>query len=155
MAKILLVLTVASVGLYLIVVITAVLRSKTKANNSDQSPKGRPSYSWGLMYAALFYYGLPVWLWRYGTRNSLKLILSCVLAVAAIQALFRYAGLIEVSDFGESLAFGFICAVPVRAAAGFWVARNDSRWRQAILSRRMAAKNASKNNEHRTAKPTL
>lgn len=151
MTKILLGLAVASVGVYLIIVIIAALRSKTKGRHSDRSPNGRPSYLWGLMYAAGFYYAFPVWLWRYGMRNTLKLIGSCVLAVAAIQALFRYVGLIEVNDFRDSLVFGLFFAIPVRAAAGFWVAQNDGRWRQAILSQRKAAKNSSSINDHQSA----
>ena len=59
--------------------------------------------------------------------------------MAAGQGVLRSLDVIEVSEFGESLAWGLFLSIPVRAIAGVWVANNDRRWRQAIVKKRNAA----------------
>tara|TARA_R110002167_G_scaffold12858_1_gene54631 strand:- start:64 stop:387 length:324 start_codon:yes stop_codon:yes gene_type:complete len=96
------------------------------------------AYFWGLAFAVLFYYGFPVWWWRYGLRNTMQLLGICVVLVVAIQTILRVTGAIEVDNFGESMAVGLIIAIPIRVIAGFWVAKYDAKWRRAILLQRKA-----------------
>ncbi len=140
--KIMLVLMAFSAGLYLLFAAASLIwRLRERRKNSERVPgETYPSYFWGLTFALVFYYGFPVWWWRYGLENTCRLIVSCILAVAALQGLVRYLGLIEVDELGESIAVSLVLAVPVRAVAAFWIAKNDHRWRQGILSKRKAAK---------------
>lgn len=139
MARILLILTAISVALYLLLAVTSWLRHANERKNAPtQATKPYPAYFWGCAFALVFYYGFPIWWWRYGFRNTCKLILACVLSVAAIQALLRYAEMIDVDGLGESIAASLFIAVPIRALAGIWVAKNDRRWRNAIVMKRKA-----------------
>ncbi len=139
MAKALLVLAAISAGLYLIL---AVLSWRKHKNARKQIPensiKQNPAYVWGFVFALIFYYGFPIWWWRYGFQNACKLVFSCLAFAAAIQGVLRYLDVIEVREFGESLAWGLFLSIPVRAIAGVWVANNDKRWRQAIVLKRKA-----------------
>jgi hypothetical protein len=139
MAKTLLILAAISGALYLIL---AVLIWRKHKNAGKQIPenctKQNPAYVWGFVFALIFYYGFPIWWWRYGFQNACKLIFSCIAIAAAIQGVLRYLDVIEVSELGESLAWGLFLSIPVRAIAGVWVANNDRRWRQAIVLKRNA-----------------
>jgi hypothetical protein len=139
MAKTLLILAAISGALYLIL---AVLSWRKHKNAGKQIPenytKQNPAYVWGFVFALIFYYGFPIWWWRYGFQNACKLIFSCIAIAAAIQGVLRYLDVIEVSELGESLAWGLFLSIPVRAIAGVWVANNDRRWRQAIVLKRNA-----------------
>lgn len=139
MARILLILTAISAALYLLLALTSWFRGASERRSvREQAPKSYPAYFWGFAFAVVFYYGFPVWWWRYGFQNACKLILSCILIVAATQAILRYAELVEVDGLGESFAVSLFIAVPIRALAGFWVAKNDGRWRNAIVMERSA-----------------
>ena len=141
MARILLILTAISVTLYLLLAVTSWLRHSNERKNAPaQAAKPYPAYFWGFAFALVFYYGFPIWWWRYGLRNACKLILACVLIVAATQAILRYAQMIDVDGLGESFAASLFIAVPIRALAGIWVAKNDRRWRNAIVMKRNAAR---------------
>jgi hypothetical protein len=141
MARILIILTAISAAMYLLIATTSWLRRASERRKvREHVPEPYPAYFWGFAFAVVFYYGFPVWWWRYGLRNTCKLIISCVLIVAAAQAILRYAELIEVDGLGESFAASLLIAVPVRALAGFWVARNDRRWRNAIVIKRGATR---------------
>ena len=140
MARILLILTVISTALYLVLAVTSWFRHTSKRKSVPaQATKPYPEYFWGFTFAMVFYYGLPIWWWRYGLRNTCKLILACVLIVAVTQAILRYAKMIEVDGLVESFGASLIIAVPIRALAGFWVAKNDRRWRHSIVMKRNAA----------------
>ena len=140
MTKILLILAAISAALYLIL---AVLSWRKHKNARKQVPANcvtqGPAYVWGFVFALIFYYGFPIWWWRYGFQNACKLVFSCIAIAAAIQGVLRYLDVIEVSELGESLAWGLFLSIPVRAIAGIWVANNDRRWRQAIVMKRNAA----------------
>jgi hypothetical protein len=141
MARILLILTAISVALYLLLAITSWFRhANARKIAPAQAAKPYPAYFWGFAFALIFYYGFPIWWWRYGFRNTCKLILACVLIVAATQAILRYTGTIKVDGIGESFVASLLIAVPIRALAGIWVAKNDRRWRDAILMKRNAAR---------------
>lgn len=101
------------------------------------------SYFWGLVFALLFYYGFPVWWWRYGLQKALELIIACVLAVIALQEILSVSGMIQVDNLGAAVVTGLFVAVPVRAVAGLWVARRDAEWRSRIVLRRNARRAAS------------
>ena len=98
-----------------------------------EQPKKR--YFWGLSFAILFYYGFPVWWWRYGFLRSVYLLVVCVgglaLALMALQAL-------GAEEAGQSLGVGLLLSIPVRATAGLWVAHRDEAWRRAIVYKRTA-----------------
>ena len=139
MARILLTLTAISAALYLLLAITSWFRRTSERRNvPEQAPKPYPAYFWGFAFAVVFYYGFPIWWWRYGFRNTCKLILACILIVAVTQAILRSTELLEVDGLGESFAASLFIAVPIRALAGFWVAKNDRRWRHAIVLKRNA-----------------
>lgn len=139
MANLLLFLTAISAALYLLVALTSRFRKASERRNVRvQAPKSSPAYFWGFAFVVLFYYGFPVWWWRYGFQNACKLILYCILIVAATQAILRYANLVEVHGLGDSFAVSLLIAVPIRALAGFWVAKNDGRLRNAIVIDRSA-----------------
>jgi hypothetical protein len=89
------------------------------------------AYFWGLLFALLFYFGFPLWWWRYGLRKSIWLMLGCMAPVMAVPAVLRLIGLISDSD--TSLAVGLLISVPVRGAGGMWVARRDAAWRGAKI----------------------
>lgn len=140
MAKLLLILAASSAVLYLML---AVLSWRKHKNARKQVPenctKQNPAYIWGFVFALIFYYGFPIWWWRYGFQNACKLVFSCLAFLAATQGVLSYLGVIEVSEFGEPHALGLLLSIPVRAIAGVWVANNDRRWRRAIEKKRNAA----------------
>lgn len=141
MGKTLLIFTSISAVLYFLLALTSSIRGAGgKKSVREEVLNPSRAYFWGLAFAVVFYYGFPVWWWRYGLQNACKLVISCMLIVAATQAILRYAGLIEVDGFYEAVAFGLLIAVPVRSLAGLWVAKNDKRWRNAIVIKRGARK---------------
>lgn len=142
MARILLTLTVISAVLYCLLAVVSWTRQFRKRGKASIAAPF-PAYFWGFTFAVFFYYGFPIWWWRYGLRNAIKLVLSCIFLVAATQAILRLTGMIEVNGFAESVGASLFISVPIRALAGFWVARNDWRWRSAILVERKARINAA------------
>lgn len=96
----------------------------------------RRAYYMGLLFAGLYYYGFPLWWWRYGIKTTAKLLLTCIIAGAICQAVMREMGLVVAADLGKSFAISMLIAVPIRAIAGVWVARHDKRWREAIMAKR-------------------
>lgn len=91
---------------------------------------------WGGLFAALYYYGLPLWWWRYGLRNALKVVLTCVASTAVLNVVLRMVGWLKAGDAFESLLTSMLLAVPIRAIAGFWLAKNDKRWTADIAAKR-------------------
>lgn len=141
MGRILLTLTAISIALYTALAAASWLRERSgRKKTSTDTAQPDPAYFWGFVFALVFYYGFPIWWWRYGLRNSFKLIITCIMLVAAAQAILRYAEMIEVEGLAESLAAGLIISVPIRALAGLWVAKNDRRWRNDILIKRNLAR---------------
>lgn len=138
MLKLLIALSSVSAVLYLFLVSKGWLGQIRGAQTSPATPER--AYFWGLAFVVLFYYGFPVWWWRYGLRNALKLMAACVISVWVILAFLRGIQAVHVRDLGESVAIGLLVAVPVRAATGLWVARNDARWRSAIVAIRTSRK---------------
>ncbi len=102
----------------------------------------RHAYFMGLLFAGLYYYGFPLWWWRYGIKTTAKLLLTCIIAGAICQAVLRTIGMIVVDDFGKSFAISMLLAVPIRAIAGVWVARHDKCWRDSIVAERKAKSQA-------------
>lgn len=140
MAKPLLILAAISAALYLILAVLIWRKHKNARKKAPENyTKQHPAYVWGFVFALIFYYGFPIWWWRYGFQNACKLVFSCIAIAAAIQGVLRYLDVIEVSEFRESLAWGLFLSLPVRAIAGVWVAINDRRWRRAIVKKRSAA----------------
>ncbi len=140
MAKLLLILAASSAVLYLILAVLSWRKHKNARKQvAENCTKQNPAYIWGFVFALIFYYGFPIWWWRYGFQNACKLVFSCIAIAAVIQGVLRYLDVIEVSELGESLAWGLFLSIPVRAIAGIWVANNDRRWRRAIEKKRNAA----------------
>lgn len=101
------------------------------------SPDAPPrAYFWGLTFAVLFYYGFLIWWGRYGLGRAVKLTLACIVAVGLVQIVLRSAGMIDIHGIGESIAAGLFIAVPIRAVAGIYVAKNDNSWRSAVVAQR-------------------
>lgn len=143
MARILLILTAISVALYFLFAVTSFFKyANARKLAPSQANEPYPAYFWGFAFALIFYYGFPIWWWRYGFRNACKLILTCILLVATTQAILRYLGIIDIDGFGESMATSLLIAVPIRALAGIWLAKNDRRWRSSIVIKRNAARQA-------------
>jgi hypothetical protein len=144
MLRLLLVLGAVSALLY---VAFSIVRHSTRPSirrsmrpHADQSVLVRPNsaYFWGLLFALVFYYGFPLWWWRYGLLRAVQVMLACVAATALLQAVLRTTGAIQVDGLGESVAASLLLSVPIRAIGGLWVARRDAEWRSAILERRRA-----------------
>jgi hypothetical protein len=131
MLRILLILGVISGALYLVLVWLDVRRRRKISAESS-----RPAYLWGLLFALLFYYGFPLWWWRYGLRKALFVLIICICAVALILEILKFLDWIQVDNRAESMVFGFIYAIPIRAIAGIWVAKQDSAWRKLIILKR-------------------
>lgn len=82
------------------------------------------AYFTGLMFATLFYYGAPIWLWLYGVKTTFFLI------VYSIGAAFILAVTLgAVFGVSEPIAIGVLLQIPVRVIAGNWLARNHVRLR--------------------------
>jgi hypothetical protein len=112
---------------------------------TSSSKRTVPRALWGGLFAAMYYYGLPVWWWRYGLRNALKLVLTCVASTAFLNVTLRMAGWLKAEDVVESLINSMFLAIPIRALAGFWLVRNDERWATSIAAkRRLKSETASK-----------
>lgn len=121
MFKVSLVLACVSALLYSIVAVIDWRGRRTKCATENTR-----AYFWGFLFSLLFYYGFPLWWRRYGLPKSIWLMLVCIAAVMAVQAVLRLIGLLNDSD--SSIAAGFLISVPVRAASGMWVARRDAEW---------------------------
>lgn len=134
MQRILVALTLVSAVLYVVLAFAIRQRMQRKSNQSNSPKLPRPAYFWGFLFAVLFYYGFPIWWWRYGFRRALYLMIVCVGGGFLIQTLLRIFDVIEVENFSASIAVGILIAVPIRAIAGVWVAMGDSHWRKTIIS---------------------
>lgn len=143
MLRITLILTAISAFLYLVFSFMGWFRQATRVRKASNPP--RRAYFWGLSFAVLFYYGFPIWWWRYGFWKTMQLLIGCIASGAALQAILRSIGAIEVDDFGESLAMGLLLAVPIRAAAGIWVAGKDAEWRHSIVLKRTSGSRTAEN----------
>jgi len=126
MFKIFLVLSCVSALLYSIMAVIDWRGRRTKC--ATENPR---AYFWGFLFSLFFYYGFPLWWWRYGLPKTIWLMLVCLAVVIAVQAVLRLIGLFNDSD--SSIAVGLLISVPVRAAGGMWVARRDAEWRGATL----------------------
>jgi hypothetical protein len=134
MLKFFLILSAVSTLLYLLFCSASWYRQLRGIGCGSGEP--RRAYFWGLLFALLFYYGFPLWWWRYGLRKTVEILFVCISAGIVLQALLRLSSAIPVNDLGESIFLGLLLSVPIRAVAGFWVARRDAAWRNAILLRR-------------------
>ena len=118
------------------IILALVGLEKKPVNFDETSLSSGRSYIWGFLFTALFYYGFPLWWWRYGLWRAVHLILTCVGIGILIQMLLRTIGAIYVDSIGDSIFAGLLLSVPIRALAGVWVAHKDQEWRQAIISKR-------------------
>jgi hypothetical protein len=96
----------------------------------------RPAYLWGLLFSGLFYYGFPLWWWRYGLRRALFIVIACICAVALILEILKFLDWITIDDQGTLMVLGLMFNMPVRAIAGMWVAKKDLAWRKSIVETR-------------------
>lgn len=127
-------LSAASGLLYLVLTIVLVWRSKRKPAISLST--SRPAYVWGFLFSALFYYGIPLWWWRYGLRHMLYVLFVCFLVGAITQGALVHLGLLVVNSLADSVSAGLFLSVPIRAGAGLWIARRDGHWRERIKKAR-------------------
>ncbi|MEH6504372.1 MAG: hypothetical protein V7682_10790 [Cycloclasticus sp.] len=87
------------------------------------------AYFIGLLFATLLYYGTPVWLWLYGWRTTLLLIISCIGTVFVIAVIIGIIFSVE-----ETFVIGIFLQVPIRVIAGGWLANNHVRLRSKIIA---------------------
>ena len=127
-------LSAVSAVLYILLSIRGWFEQVSKWQGVSGVP--RRAYFCGLTFALLFYYGFPLWWWRYGLWKALHLVFVCVGAVAVLQAILRTTGSIEVESLGESIVVALLLSMPIRAIGGIWVACRDAEWRSAIRQRR-------------------
>lgn len=128
MLKLLVGVALASAIFYVLLSGRDWVRRKRGLESAD-SP--RPAYFIGLLFAIFFYFALPLWWWRYGLSNTIKLIALCIAAAAAGSTLIGLTGYSQLMGGEVSpLLLGQLIGVPVRAVAGLWLAKNDERWRR-------------------------
>ncbi len=89
-----------------------------------RNKESNKAYFTGLMFATLFYYGTPIWLWLYGVKTTLFLILYSI-GSAFILAMILGA----VFGVSEPITIGILLQIPVRVIAGNWLAHNHVRLR--------------------------
>jgi hypothetical protein len=135
MFEIFLILSILSMAIYFVINVRPWYRS-LKSKTGDVRTG---SYIMGLLFCGLYYYSLPLLWWRYGLISTIKLILSCVALGALAMFGLRTTGLLKVEDFFDSLFYSQFVAVPIRAIAGTWLARNDMRWRRRAMQGRSAS----------------
>jgi hypothetical protein len=77
------------------------------------------SWLYGALYAGLFFISLPIFIWRYGFRNGILLILVPLAIGIGIS--------LATGDFGtpDSLFIGFISSSILRPIVGMFVYIND------------------------------
>ena len=136
MQRLVLLLAAAGALLYVLLATRSWLRSRRVPRGPSAS--ARPSYIWGFLFAVIFYFGFPLWWWRYGLSKALQLMLVCIGGGMLIQVALRTMDAVEVNGLPGAIAVGLFIAVPIRAVAGLWVARRDASWRAAIVARRDA-----------------
>lgn len=90
-------------------------------------------YFWGLSFAVLFYFGFPIWWWRYGFWRSAYLLVVCVGAVLIVKFSLLAMG---AKEAGESFVVAMLLFIPARAVGGFWVAHRDEVWRRTTRFKR-------------------
>ena len=79
----------------------------------------------GLLYSVAFYWGIPVFIWRYGFWRTVKFIGIPMAANAGIVAL-GFEG-------PESFLYGALLLIPIRAIGGLLIGRHDA---SIVLKRR-------------------
>lgn len=98
-----------------------------------KNKQSTPSYFIGLLFSVLFIFGIPLWLWLYGWKSTLLLIISCIgaafLTVTLIDLIF------PIED--KSIASIFM-QLPVRALVGGWLANNHARLRAKSITQQGA-----------------
>lgn len=142
MLKTMLLLSGPSALLYLLFAFKGWLGQLGRRQQSLAAP--RKAYFWGLVFAALFYYALPLWWWRYGFGKSVTLILICLGLAAASQATLFATGAVGPDSFGGPIGVSFFVSIPIRVIIGLWVAKHDASWRSKILLQRIKRSQSAK-----------
>jgi len=96
---------------------------RLKLSNTDSSSPS-PNYIIGLSFSIFFYFGLPLWLWRYGWKVTAKIILGCILASLLVPELIDLA--IPFDDEEDKYLFSFFIQSPIRVALAIWLANHDA-----------------------------
>ena len=93
---------------------------------NDLHKESKPAYFVGLLFAGLFYYGAPLWLWLYGWRLAILLIVSCLGGTFVV---FMITSLIIPFEESEKLPVGILIQLLIRVVVGGWLAHNHIRLR--------------------------
>lgn len=128
-------LSIASAVLYLLLNSKAWLRVKRSEKTKDGE---KASYFIGLLFSVLFYYALPIWIWRYGLLATIKIFLICIISSSLFFLGFQLMGL-QVGGWPDSFFIIQMIQVPVRAVAGGWIAKRDTKLRSSITLKRSIA----------------
>lgn len=122
-------ISIASLTLYCV---AWLVTPKASSLPGDEAKKTL-GFFWGGMFAYLFYVYLFIGWYRYGFKRTFWILIGCLASVMLIPRL-----LVEDSD--DLATYSILMAVPVRAIAGAWVARNDCLWRHMTAERRRQAR---------------
>jgi hypothetical protein len=102
-------------------------------SNKRTTLRNPPRFCWlaGLLYSSLFYWGLPILIWRYGIYRALGLIvLPIVVSIGIPYLAAEFFGLISVE---EKIMVGFFALIAIRSIVGVHVATNDLKYRKSAL----------------------
>jgi len=99
---------------------------------TDISKEARPSYFIGFLFATFFYYGAPIWIWRYGWKITAIILLACIVAIFVMVKLTSLA--LQFDNMGQNFIAGIILQVPVRVAVGRWLAKYDIKLKSKALN---------------------
>jgi len=95
-----------------------------KCSKLDDTSPPLPNHIIGLSFSIFFYFGLPLWLWRYGWKVTAKIILGCILASLLVPELIDLA--IPFDDEEDKYLFSFLIQSPTRVTIAVWLAKHDS-----------------------------
>lgn len=79
-------------------------------------------FLWGGLFAYFFYAFLFIGWYRYGFKRTFWILIGCLASAVLIPRFF-----VEGSE--DMTIYSMLTAIPVRAIAGAWIARNDHMWR--------------------------
>jgi len=110
---------IISAALYLFLYLKPWIRLK-RNNTCPYTPS--PNYFIGLSFSVFFYFGVPLWLWRYGWKITAKIILGCFITIFLTTQIVDLA--IQFEE-GGSFLFSFFIQSPIRVAIAVWLAKHD------------------------------
>lgn len=103
-------------------------------NISQYSSIKKSSHLWGILFSSLFFLLTPIFMWRYGVKNTIFLISFCILVPSIPAYIFD-----NLDDYSKVM-LALTLSIPIKALTGCWLAKNDLRLREAIIDSRLKRK---------------